>query len=95
MNRLAVGWNVAGYDRRFVDLHLPYLRRVLSYRTVDLNALCFGLDGKGGVSWKDWKREAKTYANKFIDPSKRHDAEVDAQAALREVEFLRGRINDG
>jgi oligoribonuclease (3'-5' exoribonuclease) len=92
MNIVTTGWNVAGYDRQFVTRHMPYTNRQLSYRTADLGALCFALDGKAGKSWKDWKKAAKGYANQFIDPATRHDALTDAIASRYEYFFLKGEI---
>ncbi|MCP4902324.1 MAG: hypothetical protein GY906_35605 [bacterium] len=92
MNRLAVGWNVAGYDRQFVTRHMPGLNSMLSYRTIDLNALCFALEGMGGHDWKYWKRAAKQFGNQFIDETNRHDAGIDARVALFELDFLRRKI---
>ena len=89
---LPVGWNVAGYDRQFITRHFPYLHKMLSYRSVDLGALCSVLAGENRDAYMGYKKGAKQYANNFIDPSRRHDAEVDAVAALHEFEWFRGQI---
>lgn len=89
MNRIPVGWNVAGFDMPFVRRWMPLTASLLSYRSLDLNAICFYLDGLGGKTWKDHKRAAKQYANAFIDASQRHDAGEDAKAAIYELHYLR------
>ena len=92
MNVVPVGWNVGSYDMPYITKWMPLLRSLLSYRSVDLNALVFMLDGHSGKSWKDWKRAAKQYANEFIDETTRHDALTDAKAALFEFGFLRKQL---
>lgn len=90
MYNITVGWNVAGYDRQFVTRWMPNLNRLLSYRTLDLNALVLAEvgDEKG---YKDVKQSAKNYSNGLlgITEASRHDALIDATAALLELEYLR------
>lgn len=101
MKRIPTGWNVAGFDMRFVDKHFPLTYSLLSYRTADLNALCFGLDGKGGNHWRYYKHAAKEHANMLLGLTEeergrggRHDAGHDAHASLHELTFLRRSINE-
>ena len=91
MNVIPVGWNVGGFDRQFITRWMPNLNSLLSYRTVDLNSLVFVLAGDSEKAYKDYKRAAKDYANGklLIDEVNRHDALVDAKAALHEFAFLR------
>lgn len=90
MWNITVGWNVAGYDRQFVTRHFPNLNRLLSYRTVDLNALVFSRSGGDQGRFMDIKASAKQYADKRLGlgPKDRHNALTDARAALLEFEFL-------
>lgn len=90
MFTVPVGWNVAGYDRQFITRWMPNLDRLLSYRTVDLNALVFAKAGGDEGAYVGWKKQAKDYAEARVG-GKRHNALVDARAALYEFEFLSGR----
>jgi DNA polymerase III epsilon subunit-like protein len=85
MFNITVGWNVAGFDRQFVTRWFPNLNRLLSYRTLDLNALVLAQisDEKG---YEKVKAVAKRYANEQLGISgdDRHDALIDARAALLE-----------
>lgn len=87
MWNITVGWNVAGYDRQFVTRWMPNLNRILSYRTFDLNTLVFA-GSSDEARHKALKNKAKAYADKFNPGGKRHDALVDAQAALHEMDYL-------
>lgn len=87
MWNITVGWNVAGFDRQFITRWFPNLNKLLSYRTVDLNALVFAR-AKTEVEYNKLKGQAKAYADKFNPAGKRHDALVDAKAALHERLFL-------
>jgi len=90
MFNVAVGWNVAGFDRQFVTRWMPNLNRLLSYRTVDLNALVFALV-QSEREYADVKRASKEYAaEKISDGGDWHDAYFDAIAALYSFEYLRG-----
>lgn len=92
--RHMVGWNVAGFDRPFIDRHLPQTARQFSYRTVDLNAIVFSLVESGmkrptGKFWKydDLKKEIKRRAAEMTFSEMGmavdwHDAEYDAAASL-------------
>lgn len=91
MWNITVGWNVAGFDRQFVTRWMPNLNRLLSYRTVDLNALVFARS-LTEADYSLWKRQAKEYADKFNPDGERHDALVDARAALLERKFLVGEV---
>ena len=91
MWNITVGWNVAGYDRQFITRWFPNVNRLLSYRTIDLNALVF-LRANGMESeYKRIKSLVKQYANDRLgvtEENGRHDALVDARAALLEYEAL-------
>lgn len=92
---IPVGWNVSGFDMPFIRRYLPYTYWMFSRRTVDLNALCFALDGKFDKNWEQWKGSAKDYATeKFIvnNEFRPHDARWDAVTSLLAFEYLRHAI---
>jgi hypothetical protein len=83
-----------------VRLVLPRTAALFSRRTVDLNALCFTLEGlpyEGTApGWSGWKRMASTYAERVIaglpagpDGFAAHDAGYDALLHLFAWRFLR------
>lgn len=96
---IAVGFNVGAFDLPHLAAVLPRTARLFSRRTIDLNALCFTLDGLpyGGASapsWSGWKRMATTYAEREIAASaahaqSAHDAGYDALLHLHAWRFLR------
>lgn len=89
MWNVIVGWNVAGFDRQFITRWMPNLNRLLSYRTVDLNALVFAKAGDNEGAYQDIKVHAKGYAaDKIGGPENWHDAAYDARAAIYSLEFL-------
>ncbi len=98
---VAVGFNVGAFDLPFVRDALPETSRLLSRRSVDLNAVCFLLAGTlvhGGSrpSWTGWRRLAKRaaearLAGEGIEPAW-HDAGYDALASLVAFEWLRARV---
>lgn len=98
---LAVGFNVGSFDMPHMALVLPRAHALFSRRTIDLNALCFTLDGHvyGGspASWSGWKRMAKSYAERTIHASGRsgaeHDAGYDALLHLHAWRFLRAAVH--
>jgi hypothetical protein len=97
-----VGWNVGAFDLPFVRHTLPRTFRLLSRRTVDLNAVCFTLGGATTVEgsrpkWTGWKRMAKRAAEERlaalgIEPAW-HDAGYDALASLAAFRWMRERIS--
>lgn len=99
---IPVGFNVGAFDMPFVKATLPGTYRLLSRRTVDLNAVCFAMDGmpyEGSTPrWTGWKRLAKraaaqTLADVGVDAAW-HDAGYDAAAALVAFEWLKRIIRD-
>jgi len=91
MNNIAVGWNVAGFDRQFITRWFPYLDKVFSYRTFDLNVLCFAIAGSDEGMYNKVKREAKKYAQgKIGQKANWHQAGYDAHAALHSMQYLLG-----
>ena len=92
MWNIPVGWNVAGYDRQFITRWMPNVNRLLSYRSIDLGALCFML-GKGESGYNRYKREAKEYSLEKMQLAEDafHNALVDARSALYCYEYLRDR----
>lgn len=98
-NRHVVGWNVASFDMPFVRQHLGALSRVLSYRSVDLNAVCFTLTEAHGISYKGLKRRSKEYAAEQLRetyPGEMwHDAGYDSAAALHSWDYMKERVKNG
>lgn len=95
---VAVGFNVGSFDLPHIAEVLPKTALLLARRTVDLNAICFTLEGmkhEGGFpSWSGWKRMASTYAERVISEKSlsaamAHDAEYDALLHLFAWRFLR------
>lgn len=101
--RIAVGWNVASFDVPFLRSHLPKTARAMSYRTVDLNALVFGITEAGvkrptGEAWtynslkrfvKDRAAEQMVEDEWIAGGPKWHDAEYDALASIYAYEELK------
>lgn len=74
---------------QFITRWMPNLNRLLSYRSVDLNALVYAKAGTNEGAYMGWKKEAKRYADDRVGGDKlRHNALYDAKAALFEFEFL-------
>lgn len=98
MWNVTVGWNVAGFDRQFITRHFPNTNRLLSYRTVDLNALVFSLAGNDEGKFQKIKRASKRYAAERLgtDDEQWHDALYDARAALASFDYLTSEgVRDG
>lgn len=97
-NTIPVGWNVGSFDMPFVKETLPKLNSLFSRRTVDLNALCFALDGKEEngmrVNAETWKKRSKTYAIDKIGSNDAHDAGWDAKMSLYCFEYLREQMRN-
>lgn len=72
-----VGFNVGQFDMPFLRHSLPKSAALFSRRSIDINALCFSLDGakylNNGthLSWEGWKRFAKQYAAGKIEELKK------------------------
>jgi hypothetical protein len=101
---VSVGFNVAAFDHPFFRATLPNTMRSVSRRAIDLNALCFALDGSPGprgtsISWGRWKKHAAAWADERMaaegHPGGPHDAGWDAGRALYALEYLRTRIHTG
>jgi hypothetical protein len=92
-DNIPVGFNVGAFDMPFVQKFLPNTFSLFSRRTVDLNALCFALDGKiqNGmpIKFDTWKKRAKIYAIEKIGYENQHDAGWDAMMHLYSFEYLR------
>lgn len=93
MFNIAVGWGVGSYDRQFIHRWMPNLDKVISRRTLDLNALVLAY-ADTEEAYKGIKAGAKKYANEQIGitEASRHDALIDASCALYELEYLRGWV---
>lgn len=96
-NTIAVGWNVGSFDMPFVKETLPQLNSLFSRRTVDLNALCFALDGKEEngmrVNAETWKKRSKEYAIEKIGYEDAHNAGWDAKMSLYCFYYLREQMS--
>lgn len=96
-DNVPVGFNVGAFDMPFVQKLLPKTFELLSRRTVDLNALCFALDGSvlNGmpVKFETWKKRSKEYAIEKIGYENQHDAGWDAMMHLYAFEYLKEVMN--
>lgn len=94
---IPVGWNVAGFDMPFVRRDLPTFAKWMSYRSVDLNAICFALDGRNGHKWDWWKEKVKKEAERLLGVGgvQWHDAGFDAVAALLVFGLLKAELGAG
>lgn len=96
---LSVGFNVGAFDHPFFRRTLPATMQTMSRRCIDLNSVCFALDGWGGAnrSWQWWKNEACAWAGEQLERNGQaggpHDAAWDAAQALYVLEFLRTQIH--
>jgi len=99
---IAVGWNVGSFDLPFIDLAFPEITsKFFSYRTCDLNAVCFTLDRarkglKGVMRYDGLKKDAKRYAEEVLAAkgvgAQWHDALYDAKAGMLAWERLRQKV---
>lgn len=99
---IAIGFNVGAFDLPHLTRVLPNTARLLSRRTIDLNALCFTLEGvpyQGSIpKWAGWKRLATLYAERTLTDllpadAAAHDAGYDALLHAYAWEFLRAAIH--
>lgn len=100
---IPVGFNVGAFDLPHIKQVLPRTMSLLSRRTVDLNALCFTLEGKphngSTPTWGGWKRLASAYAERTIQelsfaPDAAHDAGYDALLHLYAWKYLKSVIHN-
>ncbi len=72
-----VGFNVGQFDMPFLRYSLPKSSALISRRAIDINSLCFSLEGAEylntgtPLSWEGWKRFAKNYATGKIEELKK------------------------
>ena len=89
-----VGWNVNGFDMPYIKAQLPKTHALLSRRCVDLNAAAYlaqevAVDGNEVKDHAFWKQQSWEYADKQLPGDwARHNAGVDAAAALYEQEYF-------
>lgn len=88
MNRVAVGWNVGSFDRRIVYDYMPNLNNILSYRTLDLNTVCYFAADILGDSYARIKQKVKEEAAAEIGEDNWHNALFDARAGLLNYQML-------
>jgi hypothetical protein len=100
---IAIGFNVGSFDLPHLRLVLPRTTAMFSRRTVDLNAVCFTLDGmeykwnQAKMDGLTWKKLASTYAERTIaelnaSAESAHDAGYDSLLHLHAWRFLRSVI---
>jgi DNA polymerase III epsilon subunit-like protein len=91
---VAIGWNVGAFDLPFVHYYLPTAATRLSYRSIDLNAVCMTWAEANTIDWQTVKHAAKAHAEyRLKTEGKRpqwHDATYDAWAALYSWLYLQG-----
>lgn len=101
---IPVGWNVAAFDMPFVRKLFPESSKLIHYRAVDLNSICFTIaerwkmlmerSGRRATEAPDYdslKNGAKKFARERVE-GQPHDAGYDAEAAILEWEWLQRRI---
>jgi hypothetical protein len=96
-NTIAVGFNVGSFDLPHLAVVLPKTYSLFSRRSLDLNSICFTLDGKpiDGTpgTWQQWKEAAKTHAIVTLAglgyQEAEHDAGYDALLHLYVWRFLK------
>jgi hypothetical protein len=100
-NVLSVGFNVGSFDHPFFARYLPRTYALVTHRHIDLNSVCFTLDGlsHAGVprSWQEWKDLAKRRAEEQLThlTTSAHDAGYDAAEALLGWLWLREQVHAG
>ena len=96
MNVIAVGWNVGSFDRQLVYRNMPNLNKILSYRTLDLNTVCFFTAKVLGDSFEKIKKQSKQYSEASLtEAAAWHDALYDAKAGMYQLEYLTNFVKDG
>lgn len=98
---IAVGWNIAAFDFPFLREYLPQTANSMSYRSVDLNALLFGITQAGtlldnrGRPWTYYslksfvKDQAAEYISMELDRAEAwHSAGYDALASIYAYDAL-------
>lgn len=91
-----IGWNVAGFDRPFVEKHMPLTFERFSYRTIDLNAICYALAEPNVRSYDTIKNRSKQYgADKVGGPEMAHQAGWDAATSFYAYLYLRDLVRQG
>jgi len=93
---IAIGWNVGIFDMPYIRHYLPESAKYFSYRSADLNSVCFTLAKASRFSWTALKSAAKRHAEDRIRTDMRvagskktwHDAGYDAQASYFAWDYL-------
>lgn len=92
MFTIPIGFNIMAFDMPFVKAQLPKTYSLFSRRGGDLNAMCFMLDGKDGITYDTWKKRAKKYAEDQLGNNAAHDAGWDSQMHLLCFEYLKSVV---
>lgn len=88
---IPVGFNVGTFDMPFIKHSLPKTYSLFSRRTIDINSICYALDGKDGLDYRAFKKLAKEYAIKKIGGIglKEHNAGYDSLLHLYAFKYLK------
>lgn len=98
---IAIGFNVGTFDLPHLAAVLPRSASLFSHRSVELNAICFTLDGVPyagrPTGWQGWKQAAVRWAVAEIagldgGENAAHDAGFDARLHLFVWRFLRAAV---
>lgn len=101
---IAVGWNIAAFDFPFLREYFPLTTNRMAYRSVDLNALIFGISESGMVDKRmgePWtyhvlKNFVKEQAAAAVGGEQQwHDAGYDAQTSLAAFRVLTDQVLGG
>jgi len=100
-----IGWNVGSFDMPYVRYYLPESSKYFSYRTVDLNSVCFTLARASHFSWTALKSASKRHAEDVMGKGTMprrtgivgesvswHDAGYDAEASYVAWDYLSSLI---
>lgn len=97
-----VGFNVGSFDMKFIKRFLPKSFGLFTRRAVDLNGICFSMEGleyygeeKSADQWKQLAIQYGRYRLKLTGETKfadAHDAEFDAWVHAYAWEFLKESI---
>ena len=83
-----IGWNPGSFDVQFIEQHMPLTAKLLSYHTVDLNAVLYTMSEAFGVAFLTFKDKAKAQAVAALGSSLEHDAVWDSKAALASWRYI-------
>lgn len=96
---IPVGWNVGGFDMRFMQTFFPQASKFFSHRYMELNSLAYAADFfspyKSNVPIKEackgWAETAGQHDGHEVNW---HNAEWDAIASVYSFKFMRERLEN-